>query len=508
MTELLLDTALEDEQREFAQIVLKEAEHLLTIINDILDFSKIEAGKMVLDVRDFSPLDVVESVADLLSAQASAKGLALMTFVAPDVPAVLRGDEGRLRQVWTNLLGNAIKFTDAGHVVARLTVQEAAAGAALLRGEVSDTGIGISQEAQHHLFQPFTQIDGGITRRHGGTGLGLAIASRLVQMMGGEVGVESRKGEGALFWFTVRCERAAQARSAPDLAPAAQLVGLRALVVDDTKIHRDILLGYLRAWGVQADSAESGAAVLLSLVRAAASGEPYDLAIVDQVMPEMDGLTLARVVQGDQSLAGTRLVMLTAFDEKVSRQQAQQAGFAAYLTKPVRQQRLLATLLAAVASQDADPLAPEAEPAPSQWEEARAAQPTPAAPQASILLVEDNPSNQIVALQQLARLGHRADVAANGQEAVERLCRTGHGYRLALMDCQMPGMDGFQATKAVRVWERVEGGHIPIVAMTAQAMKGDRERCVAAGMDDYLSKPVHLDDLRRAIGRWLQNPIV
>ncbi len=511
MTELLLDTELDDEQREFAQIVLKEAEHLLTIINDILDFSKIEAGKMVLDVRDFSPLDVVESVADLLSPQASTKGLALMTFVAPDVPAVLRGDEVRLRQVWTNLLGNAIKFTDAGHVMARLTVQEAAADAVLLRGEVSDTGIGISEEMQHHLFQPFTQIDGGITRRHGGTGLGLAIASRLAQMMGGEIGVESRKGRGALFWFTVRCERAAQAHpadpAASDLAPAAPLAGLRALVVDDTKTHRDILLGYLRAWGVQTDSAESGATALLSLVRAAASGKPYDLAIIDQMMPEMDGLALARVVGGDQSLAGTRLIMLTAFDEKVSRQQAQQAGFAAYLTKPVRQQRLLATLLAATADRKADARASNIEAAQPQQEEAEAVQPAAAAPHASILLVEDNPSIQAVALQQLARLGHRADVAANGHEAVERLNRPEHGYRLVLMDCQMPGMDGFQATEAVRAWERRGGGHVPIIAMTAQAMKGDRERCVATGMDDYLSKPVHLSDLRRMIDRWLQGPV-
>ena len=300
MTELLLDTPLNDEQRGFAGIVLKEAEHLLTIINDILDFSKIEAGKLVLDVQDFSPIDVVESVADLLSTQANAKKLTLMTFVAPDVPATVRGDAGRLRQVLTNLVGNAIKFTDAGDVVVRLTALAADGDYVTLRGTVVDTGIGISESAQRGLFQPFTQIDGGITRRHGGTGLGLAIASRLVQMMGGEIGVESREGQGATFWFTVRLGRSTQARPSPEPVSPAQLAGLRALVVDDNKTHRDILLAYLRSWGIQADSAERGTEALISLVRAATSGRPYNLAIVDQVMPGMDGLNLRASRPGRQ----------------------------------------------------------------------------------------------------------------------------------------------------------------------------------------------------------------
>jgi two-component system sensor histidine kinase/response regulator len=507
MTELLLDTSLDDEQREFAGIVLKEAEHLLTIINDILDFSKIEAGKLVLDVQDFSPLDVVESVADLLSTQANAKRLALLTYVAPDVPAALRGDAGRLRQVLTNLVGNAIKFTDTGDVVVRLALLDSDGESVTLRGTVADTGIGISESDQQGLFQPFTQIDGGITRRHGGTGLGLAIASRLVQMMGGEIGVESREGQGATFWFTVRFGPSSQARSIRELAPSPELAGLRALVVDDNKDHRDIILSYLRSWGVQADSAALGTEALISLVRAATSGKPYDLAIVDQVMPGMDGLTLARAVRGDESMASVRLIMLTAFDEYDRGQEAHQAGFAAYLTKPVRQRRLLSTLEAVVASKDADSRLAGSEPTPPGGFEAAAGL-ADAAPQvATILLVEDNPLNQTVAIQQLARLGHTADVATTGQEAVARLSRPDHGYRLVLMDCQMPEMDGFQAARAVRALERDSGGHVPIIAMTAQAMKGDRERCIAAGMDDYLSKPVHLEELRHAIDRWLVNPV-
>ncbi|BCX02737.1 MAG: hypothetical protein KatS3mg053_0675 [Candidatus Roseilinea sp.] len=502
MTELLLDTPLSDEQRGYANIVLKEAEHLLTIINDILDFSKIEAGKMVLDIHDFSPRDVMESVADLFSPQANAKGLAVMTYVAPDVPMVVRGDAVRLRQVLTNLVGNAIKFTEVGHVTVRLELQEADERFVVLRGSVSDTGIGIPEAAQRHLFQPFTQVDGGITRRYGGTGLGLAIASRLVQMMGGEIGVHSREGEGTLFWFTLRCERSAHVETSQKPPDVSRLSGLRVLVVDDTKTHRDILLSYLRNWGLQADSAENSTEAILSLVRAATSGKPYDLAIVDQVMPVMDGLTLARVVKGDRSLTHTKLIMLTAFKEKVPWEQSQEAGFVAHLTKPIRQQRLLTTLLQVLDQYEADPPS-SSQLAPATQEDDTSPQPTGAPTKAGILLVEDNPSNQAVALQQLNKLGYAADLVTNGQAAVARLTRAEHGYRLVLMDCQMPGMDGFQATKAVRDWERSNGGHVPIIAMTAQAMKGDRERCIAAGMDDYLSKPVRLDELRHILNRWL-----
>ncbi len=508
MAELLLDTSLSDEQRGYANIVLKEAEHLLTIINDILDFSKIEAGKMMLDIQDFSPRDVMESVADLLSTQANAKGLAIMTHVASDVPTLVRGDPVRLRQVFTNLVGNAIKFTDVGHVTAKLEIQDSDEHFVILRGSVSDTGIGIPEKAQRYLFQPFTQIDGGTTRRYGGTGLGLAIASRLVQMMGGEIGVQSREGEGTLFWFTARCERSSHieptSRETPDVS---RLSGLRVLIIDDTKAHRDILLSYLRTWGLQVDSAENGTEAILNLVRATASGKPYDLAIIDQVMPEMDGLTLARIVKGDRSLAHTRLIMLTAFKERVSWNQAREAGFVAHLAKPIRQQRLLTALLQAIDECGVSSNSHSSQPAPATRTADVASQSTSTPPKAGILLVEDNPSNQVVALQQLSKLGYAAEVVTNGREAVARLTRAEHGYRLVLMDCQMPDMDGLKATQAVRDWERSNGGHVPIVAMTAQAIKGDRERCIAAGMDDYLSKPVHLEELRQILDRWLINPL-
>lgn len=508
MTELLLDTPLSDEQRGYANIVLKEAEHLLTIINDILDFSKIEAGKMVLDIQDFSPRDVMESVADLLSPQANAKGLAVMTYVASDVPAVVRGDPVRLRQVFTNLVGNAIKFTDVGHVTAKLELQESDDRFVMLRGSVSDTGIGIPEQAQRHLFQPFTQVDGGITRRYGGTGLGLAIASRLVQMMGGEIGVQSREGEGTLFWFTLRCERSSHTETSPQEMPdISQLSGLRVLVIDDTKTHRDILLSYLRAWGLQADSVENGTEALLKLVRAAASGTPYDLAIIDQVMPGMDGVTLARIVKGDRSLTHTQLIMLTAFKERVSWDQVREAGFVAHLTKPIRQRRLLTTLLQVIAEREVNSNCLPSQTMPATIEANTTSQPKNTPLQTGILLVEDNPSNQAVALQQLSKLGYAAEVATNGKEAVARLTRAEHGYRLVLMDCQMPDMDGLRATQAVRDWERSNGGHVPIIAMTAQAMKGDRERCIAAGMDDYLSKPVRLEELRHILNRWLLDPL-
>lgn len=506
MTELLLDTPLDNEQREFAGIVLAEAEHLLTIINDILDFSKIEAGKMMLDLQGFSPLEMVESVADLLSAQATAKNLTLMTFVAPDVPALVQGDAVRLRQVLTNLVGNAIKFTDAGGAVVRLTPEDDDGDHIVLRCTVADTGIGISENAQCQLFQPFTQVDGGIMRRHGGTGLGLAIASRLVELMGGEIGVKSREGQGAMFWFTARFQHASQARSSAEPTFPTGLVGLRALVVDGNRAHRDIIIAYLNSWGVQADGAERGTEALAGMLRAAATGRPYSLAIVDQAMSGLDGLTLARTLREEPSVSGTRLIMLTAPGLKDQEHKAQAAGFAAYLTKPVRRQRLLTTLLAVLASDGAEPVITVVGPAPTAVTAPPTVEGGPVLQPATILLVEDNPANQAVAIQQLARLGYGADVTANGREAVERLKRPNHGYRLVLMDCQMPEMDGFQATRVVRSLEDIHGGHVTIIAVTAQATKGDRERCIAAGMDDYVSKPVHLDDLRQVLARWLTEP--
>jgi len=512
MTELLLDTPLDQQQQEYATIVLKEAEHLLSIINNILDFSKIEAGRLVLDQQQFAPVAVVESVAELLSAQASAKGLALMTFIAPEVPGTVCGDAGRLRQILLNLVGNAVKFTDQGEVVVRLSLLSTTATHAYLHCAVTDSGIGISEAEQRSLFQPFTQANGSSTRRHGGTGLGLAIASRLVNLMGGEIGIESNEGKGSTFWFTLCLEQSTAApvveQTATALAP-----GLRALVVDDNATHREILQTYLRAWGMQVDLVTRGTEAIMNMMRAAAAGEPYHLALVDQLMPGMDGLTLGQVISNEPTLVTTRLIMLTAFDEQAQGRRALEVGYAAYLTKPVRQARLYESIAAALThlqtneipcTQPSTPVLPT----PAQPKAAPAISVAPVGAMTlstapTILLVEDQAANQAVALQQLAKLGYNAELAQNGLEAVERVTRQCHSYQMILMDCQMPQLDGFEATRQIRLHEESHGGHIPIIAMTAQAMKGDQERCLAAGMDDYLTKPVRLHDLNQTLTRWL-----
>ncbi len=504
MTELLLDTELESRQREFAEIVLDEAGHLLTIINDILDFSKIEAGKLILEQESFAPVLIIESVAELLATQAAAKQLALMTFIDDNVPSIVRGDAGRLRQVLLNLAGNAIKFTERGEVVVRLTALAQSDTYVQLHCRVIDSGIGIAAEQQRHLFQPFTQVDGGVTRRFGGTGLGLAIASRLIKLMGGEIGVESREGAGATFWFTVTLERSTL-QSVPTQPYGLTLKGLHILVVDDNVTHRGIVQNYLTTWGAQVTVATRGTEAIMALLRAAAAGTPFPLAIVDQIMPGMDGLALGQTVRNEPSLAATRLIMLTAFDEKEQGRAALQAGYDDYLTKPVRQNRLRESLLRALSDRPAimmtagatsdAPTPVVTAPLPTS---AKSLLATPL-----ILLVEDQVANQTLAIEQLARLGFTADLAQNGLEALARLAQPDHSYELVLMDCQMPEMDGFETTQHLRAREQTTGGHLPIIAMTAQAMKGDQERCFAAGMDDYLSKPVRLADLRQTLARWL-----
>jgi len=350
MTELLLDTDLEKRQREYAEVVLREANHLLTVINDILDFSKIETGHIILEEESFAPVLVVESVAELLAPQAAAKRLALMTFVAPDVPTILRGDAGRLRQVLLNLTGNAIKFTNQGEVTIRITTAALTADQIRLYCTVADTGIGIAANEQRHLFQPFTQLDGGVTRRHGGTGLGLAIASRLVKLMDGAIGVESQAGRGSTFWFTISM-KPTSLLSLASPSSNRELHGLRILVVDDNLTHREILRACLSVWGIQVDMADRATETVMRLLQAAAAEQPYHIAIVDQVMPGMDGLGLGQTVRNEPTLVDTRLILLTAFDEKEQGRAALEMGYIAYLTKPIRQERLRESLLLALTSQ-------------------------------------------------------------------------------------------------------------------------------------------------------------
>jgi signal transduction histidine kinase/DNA-binding response OmpR family regulator len=497
MVGLLLDTELSQDQREYADAAYRSAEALLAIINDILDFSKIEAGKLDLEQLDFDLRTVIEEVVVLLAERADSKGLEVACLVYHDVPTALRGDPGRLRQILMNLVSNAIKFTAQGEVVVQARLAEALADAVLVRFEVSDTGVGIAPEALERLFQSFSQADSSTTRQYGGTGLGLVIAKQLSEMMGGSIGVDSTPGQGSTFWFTVRLAK--QPGSAQTELPVdVDLRGRRLLIVDDNATNRTILHNQISAWGLDVDGAASGQLALEMLRTAAARHEPYDLALLDMQMPGMDGLELACAIKADPALATLPLVMLTSIAQRGHMELVQQAGIAAYLTKPVRQSQLFdcVILVMGTSVQAADPSSQTTRPLIDRYRLAQAKAQT----QPRILVAEDNLINQKVAVRLLEKLGYRVDVAANGQEVVEALTHT--PYAAVLMDCQMPHMDGFEATIAVRQREGA-ARHTPIIAMTASAMQGDREKVLAAGMDDYISKPVKVDDLAAMLQRWI-----
>jgi len=497
MLGLLLDTKLTEEQRDRALTAEKSAESLLTIINDILDFSKIQAGKLDLEAIDFDIRTTLEDITSLLGERASAKGIELASIIHQEVPRMVRGDPGRLRQVLTNLLGNAIKFTGEGEVVLRTLLVQQGADGVLLRFEVSDTGIGISEEAQARLFAPFAQADASTTRRYGGTGLGLVICRRLAELMGGEVGLRSREGEGSTFWVTARFEAVTEPLPAP--VRRESLAGLRILAVDDHQVTRLLLEQLLSNWKMYPAVAEDGPRALDRLQRAAAEGHPFDLAIIDMRMPGMDGFALAKAVKGDPRLATTRLVLLSSAGVRGEAKDASEIGFAGYLTKPIRQSALYDCLTLVMGrSEESDAGAATGRPLITRHviAEPRAVR------RSRILVVEDNPVNQEVATGLLEWLGHRADIAGNGREAVEAVQRL--PYDIVLMDCQMPEMDGFEATAKIRERERATGRHLPIIALTANAMEGDRERCIAAGMDDYVSKPVSREKLAAILARWLE----
>ncbi len=501
MTGLLIDSDLDPVQREYADTIRASADTLLAIINDILDFSKIEAGKLSFETLDFELTDTVEDTVDMLAERAQAKGLELVMEVAPEVPAWLRGDPGRLRQVLTNLIGNAIKFTEGGgEVVVHARSASETDEAVVVRFEVKDTGSGISAEAQARLFQAFNQADTSTTRKYGGTGLGLAISKRLVAMMQGEIGVQSEPGKGSTFWFTARFARSAPgALSVPSLAQDGW-AELRVLVVDDNASARQSLRHQLFSWKLQKGSAADGYEALKILRAAAAEGRPYDLALLDVQMPEMDGLTLARAIKADPAIADTRLIALAPKGYALSTAEAARAGIDALLAKPVKHSRLLdclvgvigRTLAVSLSTQGATPRTFVLEPG-LQAELRRT----------RILLAEDNIVNQKVALGILAKFGCTADVAANGFEVLEALQRI--DYALVFMDCQMPEMDGYEATRLIRKQEKENQCARPpphIIAVTASAMQGDRERCLAAGMNDYVCKPMRGHELKQALERW------
>jgi signal transduction histidine kinase/DNA-binding response OmpR family regulator len=515
MTDLLLDTPLTEEQYEYATTIGSCADSLLGIINDILDFSKIEAGKLVFETIEFDPRSVTQSVVGMLAEPAETKGVELVALIDQGVPRAVLGDPGRLRQVLTNLVSNAVKFTSKGEVVVRVAPAGGADSHVTLAFSVRDTGIGIPPDVQSQLFQPFVQADGSTTRRFGGTGLGLTISKQLVELMGGAIKVESAPDEGSTFSFTATFGAAPDGAAVPDHPmPVPDLSGRRVLVIDDNQTNRAYLVHQTSAWGMVASEAEDAPTALARLREAAARGEPFDVAILDLRMPGMDGFELARAVKADPLIAGVRLVLMPSYGLPGHGKIARQAGISGYLPKPVQQERVY-ECLAAVLAEPSEPAATPARlvtqhmldergpgPRPPRPAPRAPARPGPAPPAhgARILVVEDNEVNQNVALRQLEKLGHRADLASNGREAVEALAA--RPYELVFMDCQMPEMDGYEATAEIR---RREAGsrHTPIVAMTAHAIEGERAKCIAAGMDDYLSKPVKQAELAATLERWL-----
>ena len=505
MTGLLLDTHMTPEQRDYTNTVRRSSEALLTIINDILDFSKIEAGQLKLEAIDFDLRTTVEEALDLFAERAERKGLELGCLLHAEVPTALRGDPGRLGQILLNLIGNALKFTQQGEVMIYVTRGEETADRVLIEFAVTDTGIGIASEAQALLFKPFSQADTSTTRKFGGTGLGLAICKQLVEQMGGEIGVESVPGQGSTFRFTVwLTKQPEQAHASP--MPRGSLQGRRLCIVDDNATNRRILEQYASQWGLQSAAASDGCQALALLKDAVTRGEPFDLAILDLQMPGMDGLELGHTIKADPVLAATRLVLLTSIGLRGQAEKAKQAGIAAYLTKPAHRSQLYDCLTMIVdmpAKSAADSLEGGASSRPNDVLVTRhTLKEAAAATRARILVAEDNIVNQKVAVCQLEKLGYRADVVANGLEAVEAVARV--RYALVLMDCQMPEMDGMESAAMIRKREGEQASRrLPIIAMTANAMQGDREKCLDAGMDDYLAKPVKMEHLKATLARWI-----
>jgi PAS domain S-box-containing protein len=497
MINLLLDTPLTSEQSNLASTVRTSADSLLHIINDILDFSKIEAGLLTFEALPFDLREPVESCLGIIAEKAHSKGLELAYLIDENVPTQLVGDPTRLHQILVNLVGNAVKFTARGEVVLIVAKESEGHRRVRLRFSVRDTGIGVDAEAKKNLFQAFKQADSSTTRKFGGTGLGLAISRQLVHLMGGEIQVDSELGRGSTFWFTA--EFPLQEPTPKVVAPRANLAGLRALVVDDNETNREILRRQLASKRIQVTSVASGAEALPALRKAAASGAPFHLGILDMMMPDMSGLDLARALRAEPGFDQLKLIMLTSMGQKLSRGELDQARIGACLIKPVRQSQLYETLASVMAGK-----VPEITSRP-----AAVASPGPTGISADlpirILLAEDNLVNQNVARMQLAKFGYQVHVVANGKEAVA--AGQSGNYDVILMDCQMPELDGYEASSQLRAWEheRRDRGEVftplHIIAMTANAMQGDREICFAAGMDDYITKPVRQSELAAALAR-------
>jgi len=517
MTGLLLDTALTSEQFEYAKTIKKSGNSLLAIINDILDFSKIEAGKFALETLDFDLRMTLENMIDVLAVRAHAKGLEMAYLIEPEVPALLRGDPGRLRQIITNLIENAIKFTAQGEVALHVTLDNEDNGMVMIRFAVKDTGNGIASDKLDILFNAFTQADSSTTRKFGGTGLGLTISKQLCEMMGGQIGVESKESKGTTFWFTACLNKQLPDRKMEiAMLDYVSLKGLRILAVDDNETNRRMVAGMLSSWKCRHEEVEDSATALDRLRTAAASGDPFRIAILDMLMPEMDGETLGKMIKDDPALRDTVLVMMTSICERGDAGRFEKAGFSVYLTKPLKQSQLLKCLMTVIGRKPSNQSLPDR--IITRYTVAEESK-----QKTRILLAEDNIINQKVASKVLEKLGYRSDVVANGLEALKALETI--PYDMVLMDVQMPEMDGLEATKEIRRREELtaqkkdagffgepsalsfqhsaQSKHIPIIAITAHAMKGDKEICLKAGMDDYLTKPIQPVKFGETIARWI-----
>ncbi|MCP9464009.1 MAG: response regulator [Nitrospira sp.] len=525
MTDLLLDTNLTAEQRDYVRTLRTSADTLLSIINDILDFSKIEAGKLTIEQIPFDLRVTIEDTLEMLAPLAHKKGLELAALIDSGVPTWVKGDPGRLRQILTNLVGNAIKFTDKGEVLVQVFPLQQHDDTVHLQLEVIDTGIGLTEETKAKLFQAFSQADSSTSRKYGGTGLGLVISKRLVELMGGEIGLHSFPGSGTQVWFTLRLGLA-PTDSHPPKPAVESLRGLRLCIVDDNATNRTVLQYHATAWGMDYETAENGPAALALIRTAATEGRPFDLAIIDHHMPGTNGMDVGRAIRADPALDRTKLVLLTSLGRRGDARLAQEAGFAGYLTKPIRKGHLYECLRLVMSQSHPDTQpAKDAAPTPSSLVTRHSI--AEASADVRLLVVDDNPINQKVAVRMLEKLGYRADVAGNGHEALAALAH--RSYDLIFMDCQMPEMDGFEATRRIRKLETVpplvvsdhtslhlspsqlpdntphtmDRRGVPIIAMTANATEEDRQQCLNCGMNDFISKPIIREQLEQVLSRWL-----
>ncbi len=496
MTGLLLETNLDAQQRDLADTIHNSGEHLLNLINEILDFSKLEAHEMQLEILDFDIELSIEEIADILAKPAHSKGIEIATFFHPNTPKYLQGDISRLRQILLNLTNNAIKFTEQGEVIIEVNLESELENSVILRFAVIDTGIGIPESAQSKLFQPFIQVDASTTRQYGGTGLGLAICKQLVELMGGEIHLESEEGKGSTFWFTVPFQKQINKSRKNHSLGVEHLQGLKVLVVDDSITNCNILYHQLKSWGMVVDVLIQSTEVIPCLLRAIEMGQPYQIALLDMQMPELDGEQLGIQIKSSKMLKDIHLTMLTSLDQSGAARRMLEIGFADYLCKPVRKARLLNSLVNTIAG------TPDEQTILKENLKTKEIRP---ASKLRILLAEDSPINQKVAVNQLHSLGFKVDVVANGQEALDLLEKV--PYDIILMDCQMPILDGYTASWKIRDREAAPNYKFPkliIIAITANAMQEDRDRCLDSGMDDFLSKPVRKEDLARKLDYWNQ----